>query len=402
MEIGKWSFLDKDNRGIPLSYNESIEKAAEYFNKEILTEEFKENYGIGKGEAPTLDLENKELKKFRGAIGTRGLSYNDIIDKAGCEINLEIGKWSFLDKDNRGIPLSYNESIEKAAEYFNKEILTEEFKENYGIGKGEAPTMNIDDKYLKQFFSAIAKRNLSYNDILESVGYNPHESSVFNEIGNNMHMIQERMFLQHSREKGCITFYEPYINLNTNNLYKKYRLNHSDNCGFIDDNFKNLSNEVKILCEERKNIKMINVDYYIGNSEKKAKIHCLRGYQGKNKMLILMPTHANKPQVPPADIPYRKHVKILDPISFSNFMGYEGEIRKAFLETIKLTKEGTWKDNGSKEMLERMANESKNIIREKYNYGQKEFKEYVNNHKSNVSESILKYDPERSNIDYYF
>jgi len=53
-------------------------------------------------------------------------------------------------------------------------------------------------------------------------------------------------------------------------------------------------------------------------------------------------------------------------------------------------------------MLERMANESRNIIIEKYNYGQKKIKEYIHNHKSNVSESILKYDPERSNIDYYF
>ena len=406
VEIGKWSFLDKDNKGNPLNYNKAIEKAAEHLTQEILTEEFNIKYGIGKRKAPTIAMNNKELRKFRGAIGSRGLSYNEILEKAGLEVNLEIGKWSFLDKDNKGNPLNYDKTIEKAAEHLTQEILTDEFKEKYDLGKGEAPTMNTNDKELKQFFSAVAKRNLSYNDILENAGYKPHKSTMFNGVGNNMHVVQEKLFLQHTREKGCITFYEPYTNINTkkgnaNGLYKKYGLKHGDNCGIIEDNLKSLSNEMKRLCEERKDIKMIIVDYYLGNSEKTAKIHCLRGYQGKEKMLILMPTHAIKQQSPPTGIPYRKNVKILDPLSFSNLMGYKGGVRKEFMEALELAKEATWKNNGSKETLERLANECKSIIKEKFDYGHKELKEYIKNQKSNISNNILKYDPDKSNIDYY-
>ena len=407
LDIGKWSFLDKDNKGNPLNYDKAIERAAEHLTQEIFTEEFNIKYGVGKREAPTIAIDDKELKKFRGAIGSRGLSYNDILEKAGLKTNLDRGKWSFLDKDNKGNPLNYDKAIEKAAEYLTQKILTDEFKEKYDLGKSEAPTMNTDDKELTQFFSAVAKRNLSYNDILENAGYKPHESVMFNRVGNNIHVIQERLFLQHTREKGCITFYEPYTNINTkkgnaDGLYKKYGLRHGDNCGIIEDNFKSLSNEMKRLCEKRKDIKMIIVDYYLGNSEKTAKIHCLRGYQGKEKMLILMPTHANNQQSPPTGIPYRKNVKILDPSSFSNFMGYNGGVRKKFMESMKLAKEATWKNNGSKETLERLANECKNIIKEIYDYGHKELEEYVKNQKSNISKDILKYDPDKSNIDYYF
>jgi len=407
VEIGKWSFLDKDNKGNPLNYDKAIERAAEHLTQEIFTEEFNIKYGVGKREAPTIAIDDKELKKFRGAIGSRGLSYNDILEKAGLKMNLDRGKWSFLDKDNKENPLNYDKAIEKAAEYLTQKILTDEFKEKYDLGKSEAPTMNTDDKELTQFFSAVAKRNLSYNDILENAGYKPHESVMFNRVGNNIHVIQERLFLQHTREKGCITFYEPYTNINTkkgnaDGLYKKYGLRHGDNCGIIEDNFKSLSNEMKRLCEKRKDIKMIIVDYYLGNSEKTAKIHCLRGYQGKEKMLILMPTHANNQQSPPTGIPYRKNVKILDPSSFSNFMGYNGGVRKKFMESMKLAKEATWKNNGSKETLERLANECKNIIKEIYDYGHKELEEYVKNQKSNISKDILKYDPDKSNIDYYF
>ncbi len=158
---------------------------------------------------------------------------------------------------------------------------------------------------------------------------------------------------------------------------------------------------MKRLCDEQKDIKMIIVDYYLGNSKKVAKIHCLRGYQGKEKMLILMPTHAIKQQSPPTGIPYRKNVKILDPLSFSNLMGYKGEIKEKFMKTLKLAKEATWKNNGSKETLERLANECKRIIKEKYDYGYKDLEEFVKNQKSNVSKDILGYDPDKSNIDYY-
>jgi len=58
-------------------------------------------------------------------------------------------------------------------------------------------------------------------------------------------------------------------------------------------------------------------------------------------------------------------------------------------------------NNGSKETLERLANESNSIIKDKYNYGYKDLKKFVKNQNSNISKDILKYDPDKSFIDYY-
>ena len=56
-------------------------------------------------------------------------------------------------------------------------------------------------------------------------------------------------------------------------------------------------------------------------------------------------------------------------------------------------------DDGSKEHLEHLAKESKRIIEEKFNYGQKELEEYIKNPQSKISIDILKYNPDRSNLD---
>ena len=270
------------------------------------------------------------------------------------------------------------------------------------MGINQAPTAEMLEIDHMDFASAIKHRNLLFNDILEGAGYEPHEILIFQQAGNYRHIIEERIFLEHTREKGVNSFYEAYTNIYTDkkdypNYFKNYGLSHGDNCCIIDLNFKNLSIEAKNLYYDRNDIKMIIIDYYLGNSPKNTKDHCLRGYQGKEKMLIIIPSFANKAQAPPQDIPFRKKVKVLDPDTFSDLIGFDDRLKNELKYAIKLANDATWKNDGSMNELRRLAKESRKIIRKKYNFGQKELEDFIK--KSKSLSNILKYNPDRSTVD---
>ena len=401
-QIGKWKFLDYDDKGNLLSHIEQLQKAAEYLTKNILTETFKDVNNLAERQGPTIEMLQKDHLDYVGAFKKRNLSYNDILEKAALNPNCEFGKWDFLDYNENRIQLSYNEQVEGASNYLKSKILTPDYMTQNKLGIKEAPSVSMLRNKHGDFCAAIIKRKIYYNDIVEKAGYQPHDIQDSLEIGRNIHIIKERIFLEHTRYNNCKSFYEPFPSIKTRksqleNLYRKYRLNHCDNGIILDDNFKNLSKEIKNLCNERKNIKMVNIDYYLGNSEQKSREKCLKGYQGKGKILILVPTHANNPQSPPKNIPYSKNVKILDPLSFADFIGYNGELRQEFINCVELAKKATWNDD-TREKLKKLANQSKEIIKKYYNFGQKELEEYIKS-TPNLSMVLLKYIPDNSVID---
>ena len=146
---------------------------------------------------------------------------------------------------------------------------------------------------------------------------------------------------------------------------------------------------------------MINIDYYIGDSYVNARNHCLRGYQDKNKLLILLPIHANGKRVPPINIPHSHNVLILEPKEFAEFLGYKDKIKSDFLKVVKLTKNSVWKEDGSRETLNQVYIESKNKLYEKYNFSQKELEEYLRDPSSKITLDILKYKPDKTSLDYF-
>ena len=401
-QIGKWKFLDFDDKGNLLSHIEQLQKATEYLTNKVLTETFKDVNNLAESQAPTVEMLQKDHLDYVGAIKKRHLSYNDILEKAGLNPNCEFGKWGFLDYNENRIQLSYSEQVEGASNYLKSKILTPDYITRNKLGIKETPSVSMLRNEHGDFCSAIIRRKIFYNDIIEKAGYQPHDIQDSLEIGRNIHIIKERILLEHTRYNNCKSFYEPFPSINTKktqleNLYGNYKLNHCDNGIILDDNFRNLSKEIKNLCNERKDIKMVNIDYYLGNSEQKSREKCLKGYQGKGKMVILVPTHANKPQPLPKNIPYSKNVKILDPLSFADFIGYNGKLRQEFINCVELAKNATW-DDDSREKLKKLANHSKGIIKKYYNFGQKELEEYIKS-TPNLSMNLLKYIPDNSVLD---
>ncbi|GAG87871.1 unnamed protein product, partial [marine sediment metagenome] len=152
---GKWSFLDNNADGNSLNYDQRVQNAADYLKNEILTEKYKQDKNLEFNQAPTLDKLREEHGDFVAAIGDHHISYNDIIKEANFEINIPRGKWSFLDTNAEGNLLTYDQSVQNAAEYLKNEILTEKFKQDNNIELNQAPTIPQLQEEHKDFISAI-------------------------------------------------------------------------------------------------------------------------------------------------------------------------------------------------------------------------------------------------------
>ena len=100
--------------------------------------------------------------------------------------------------------------------------------------------------------------------------YIPNYSPILLNVGTLFHWIVEKLFIEYTRSKGCISFYETYINILTQNLelHKKYGRFHCDNTIIIDEKFSQLSLLSKQFVKEHCNIEIITIDYHLGTSLK--------------------------------------------------------------------------------------------------------------------------------------
>jgi len=383
----KWSFLDWNKEKIPRSKEKALENAATYLKVNILTEKFRKKFGFAKNTAPSsyLLIKNNLHRDFISALEKRKLSYEDVLKKAGLQKCLS--KWAFLDIDSKCNSIDKKDQLIKATNYFLQKILTNDFRNKYDIGDGEAPRLQLLNKAgFQDFISAITYRNIRYNEIMVKAGLIPNEFIYYSKIGTDFHWIAEYLFLKQTRARNFISFYETYPSfLSKKGRGKKLRLNHCDSTILIDDNLKVILNEVGNIPN---NIAIINIDYFLGTSSRIIKAKCLKGYQGKQKMLILVPLNATKPLKTPENIPYRKNVRILDPITFTKFFGFIKDISKQFLENVNIAKTAVYIE-GNRAVLKSKAREFENLLKSRYNYSQNELMSYL---KSINRLDLLRYD----------
>ena len=93
------------------------------------------------------------------------------------------------------------------------------------------------------FYKAIYRRDLSYFKIIEESGLNPNFRDRLSTIGNNFHWIAEKIFLIHTKNKGCTAFYEVRKN--------------SDNSILVNVNFQKLSALADIFSALKPDVKII-------------------------------------------------------------------------------------------------------------------------------------------------
>lgn len=346
--------------------NEKLEQASIFFMNKIYPKLIKDGL-IKKGQSPTKEvIYNTLFRNFIWAIEGHGLRYNDILKINSLEVNRPSFKWNFLFENEKKQPYSLNETLKIASEYFKKNIITKMLNEGK-IVQGQIPFRNMVNKFSSFLYALLDSHfQISYTELVESNGLIPNTGPILSKVGMNFHQIAEKLFLQHTRENNCHSFYES---------------TGFDNVIYVDDSFKKLSKEAKRLAEKYKDAKIIIVDYYLGNSRENIDKHIKRGYQGKRKLLILVPVFAQKS----SELPDIDNVELMNPTKFADLIGYKGEFQNAFFEVIGLAKESIY-DLKARLILRRKAVKNLRIIKETYPFKEKEFLDFI---KKSNQENLL-------------
>lgn len=200
---------------------------------------------------------------------------------------------------------------------------------------------------------------VSFNYFIEYAGFVPKSHQTLSAIGQDFHWNAEKIFMVHTRDHDCKSFYE--VNEN------------GDNTILVDDNFKELSTNAHFFSHIRPDIKIINVDYYLGASREHAERHSNRGYQKEDKALFLVSVKASDPQSVDYNTPHHKNIFILDTENFAQFIGYQGDIKNEFTEAVDLAKKAIYDEN-AREILREKAIESIDFIKNHLDNSTKEFK----------------------------
>jgi len=347
-----YSFIDKMK-----SSEEKVRVTAEYFKEEIIPELIKGKF-IKKDQIPTkMIIRKSPYRSFIWAIDGRNIHYNKILKYNSYEINRPSFKWNFLFKDENGRKYSLGETIKIASDYFKKIIIPQLLDEGK-IVEGQIPfryMVNNNSSFLYAVWDS--QFQITYAELVENAGLIPNNGPILSKIGNNLHIISEKLFLQHTRSNGCDSFYEA----------KGF-----DNVIYVDESFKNLSQYARDLIDEYKEVELVIIDYYLGNSRENINKHIKRGYQNKNRLLILVPIFAQES----SKLPDIENVELYDPKEFVKLFGYDGELRNAFFSMVGLVKESIFNVD-ARLILRKRAVSNLRVIKEFYPFKQKEFMNFL-------------------------
>ncbi len=326
---------------------------------------------LGIKEAPTLDqITQCGYGSLLTIAYTKGITLNNMFRKLGYE-NLYDHK-KYKDLNSQSAP-DFLEPVIKDVK--NKLFNLEGIK----LGKRQVPTLEQFIKYgHTSILSAFNKRGIRISEVEEKLGYFPNNFDITIEAGKNTHWSVERICIEHTRNLECNTFIESKTSLRDNTKAPDLTIMRNE---VFKGAIESKQNVIKKIKEE---IKEINVDFYIGYSMKKAIRKCQRGYQGKEKMLILVPLGASKRlhQEIPRDVKifFREHIKILNHKEFADFMGFEGKLLDEFNHVVELANSALYNSHSRMELAE-LASASKILLKEKYCFGNREFIKYIKDNK---------------------
>ncbi len=368
-QVGLFKFINFDANGNRLNKREKLLIATNCFIKIIIPDLVRKKI-IQKGQTPKLIvLTSNGYSAFCRELIECGvkINYNTLVKASQMETNYNHKRWFFLDCDIAGNLLTREDSLKIGAMYLKNQIIPKLIMKAV-IEEGETPRIfQIIDFGYRGFLHNLSKKNITYNDIVRAAGYKVNIQNIFSYIGTLFHWVAERVFLEHTRVQNCKSFYEIYPTLYS----KKFAAYHVDGCIIVDDNFKKLScNALRLT--ERYTTKIINFDFYLTDTSDNRKIHSLRGYQDKNKLLILIPMNATTSYCIDDTL-------VIDPIKFIKLLGIEGNLKYIFLNGIELTKNAIISEEFIP-YLEELAFKCKEIIKSTYDYSQSMFKKYLTFH----------------------
>lgn len=280
-------------------------------------------------------------------------SYNELLKATGYQ-----PKYEYKYKD-----MSY----ENLKELFIYEIYQEiniklAFKEN------EAPnTDELREFGYSGFIDALHRNGKTYTELINEVGLEPRQK-LERLVGIKLHPIIELLFMKFTKQYNCRSYYEISPNLSS--------LKRVDNSILRDSNFKNFIESRQRIIQLPEIIRIINIDYTLGSRRKLISTKLNKGYQGKETFLIIVYLGTSKKPIQiPNEIPYRKHVIILNRNKFAQFLGYSGKILNKYNRIVKLAQDACFNPQAF-EQLKYLSKKAKRKLK-KYSNQQKEYNTYI-------------------------
>lgn len=346
----------------PYKYiNYTIQDFVEFFKKIMNSNEIK-SLNLDLNEAPTIEqLSELGFGFFPIAINKRSISYNEIISIAGYAINHHYRKYiNYTDKD-------FIEEIKNI-------LLNPLIREKLNLVEKEAPTVK-QLIYLgyRDIIHQVIDRKISYNYIVKSSGLVPNTFQTRQEIGRMFHWIIEYFFIDFMSSLGFISFFEIRPNI----------MNNRSQCDIsVVRDFNSLFPK---FFEEKiaKYIYMVNIDLTMTSDDAFIREKCFRGYQGKNKSLIIVPLYASNSVIKSLrnkalkDIPHVKNVKILSSKEFLDLFAFPKNYRKLFDEFLDLARKSMYDEEDYKEFELKSLKYQKMLIEKFSNRRQKGLEKHL-------------------------
>ncbi|MBD3212941.1 MAG: hypothetical protein GF311_10065 [Candidatus Lokiarchaeota archaeon] len=152
----KYGFLIWSEDGTPRTYEEALDNAAHYLQKNANLQDL--------NSLSVSVLQNLGLSGFYEALLSYNIKFSDVKKRLGFEIS-EINKfagqkWNFLDWSEDGIPRTYEEALENAAHYLEGKIDIENFSNGLSL-------MDLNELGLGDLNTAFSRYYIKWNDIKE-------------------------------------------------------------------------------------------------------------------------------------------------------------------------------------------------------------------------------------------
>lgn len=330
----------------------NLQDFAQYLNL-MLASGLREELDLDYRESPTYkQLQNYsiETSHFINALNTRGIKLNDVLKAAGLRINRELGKF-----ENFG---------EKEYGEYLKSLLDKGLRSKIGLKGRNGPTKReLVEFGHADLIGSLDRHKISFPKLLRSINLIPREREILIEIGVELHWCLEKIFMEHAYENNYKAFWEVYPKTEEDKRTRKK----ADNIILIS---KRLRTQLNQFFPISKDIKMIIIDYFFGSSKEEILIKLNRGYQKREKLLIIIPSTLRvKERIPPKTTPFYENVKIFNPNYFLKIFNFKLEHIEQFKNVITLSSSAKF-DKNSKKELKRIARKSEEELRYLYNYRQ--------------------------------
>ena len=234
--------------------------------------------------------------------------------------------------------LKYNDY--EVEDFVNKII---DISNKLDYDEGVCPSWKEIEGFDSSFIYVFRKKGLRLGD-LASFGLIPKDLDLSFYVGKLVHYIFECKFLEYIFLKKGIT---GYFEIRPSKYCEDFSLRRVDNASINDKTFFNQIYSKQRIVKFSNNIILISFDYTLSSEEEIIYDKCNRGYQGKNKFLIIISLFAKKDNLlNELNVPFKENIIHVNFDQFCRFMSLPINLINYLRSIINLARDVFYSDKG--------------------------------------------------------